>query len=84
MTVEERARVIEALIVIPWWNLTHDAPIYTGFSYRFLLHEVHAGRLQAARVGRRREILTCRDWCDTWVRTHTEIRTIMPIRAVTR
>jgi hypothetical protein len=32
MTIEERRRVIEALIVIPWWNL-HDA-IYIGKSYR--------------------------------------------------
>jgi hypothetical protein len=29
MTIEERRRVIESLLVIPWWNL-HDAAIYLG------------------------------------------------------
>ena len=33
----------------------------------FVLREIHAGRLRAAVVGGRREILTRRDWCDQWV-----------------
>ncbi len=50
----------------PWLN-AREAAHYVKRGYRFILREIHAGRLRAARVGGRGEVLTRREWCDQWV-----------------
>jgi excisionase family DNA binding protein len=50
----------------PWLTL-RDAATYLKRGRRFIRNEITAGRLRAAIVGGRREILTRRDWCDDWV-----------------
>lgn len=52
--------------VSPWMN-SAQAAAYLGRGRRFVLGEVKAGRLRAATVGGRREVLTRRDWLDAWV-----------------
>jgi excisionase family DNA binding protein len=49
------------------WLTAADAARYLKRGRRFVLAEVHAGRLRAARIGGRREVLTTRDWCDQYV-----------------
>ncbi len=50
----------------PWLTAT-EAAAYLKRGRRFVLREIHAGRLRAAIVGGRREILTRTEWCDAWV-----------------
>lgn len=50
----------------PWMTST-DAATYLKRGKKFLLREIRAGRLKAARVGGRGEILTRAEWCDEWV-----------------
>jgi excisionase family DNA binding protein len=50
----------------PWMNTT-DAAKYLKRGKRFILREIHAGRLRAAIVGGRREVLTSIAWLDQWV-----------------
>jgi excisionase family DNA binding protein len=50
----------------PWLTLT-DAADYVRRGPRFVRAEVMAGRLRAARIGGRQEILTRREWLDEWV-----------------
>jgi excisionase family DNA binding protein len=57
-------------LVSPWLS-SAEAATYLRRGRRFILKEIHAGRLRAATVGGRREILTCRPWCDEWVETQT-------------
>jgi excisionase family DNA binding protein len=49
------------------WLTTKEAAAYLKHGRRFLLREIHAGRLRAAIVGGRREVLTRAEWCDAWV-----------------
>jgi excisionase family DNA binding protein len=44
-----------------------DAARYLKRGRRFVLREIHAGRLRAARIGGRGEILTRADWCNQFV-----------------
>ena len=44
-----------------------EAASYLKRGKRFILREIHAGRLKAATVGGRGEILTRSEWCDDWV-----------------
>ena len=54
------------LTTTPWKTLKQaGARVHKG--PRYLLREVHAGRLRAARIGGRREILTRDEWIDQWV-----------------
>ncbi len=55
----------------PWMN-AREAGRYLRRSRLFVLREVRAGRLKAARVGGRREILTRAEWCDAWVQQNAE------------
>lgn len=71
--LETRAAAVTALLALPWWDFKHDTPTYSGFGYRLLLNEVKAGRLRAARVGGRRELLTCRAWVDEWITARTVV-----------
>jgi len=54
----------------PWMNAT-QAAAYLQRGRRFVLREASAGRLQAARIGGRGEILTRREWLDEWVEKQT-------------
>jgi excisionase family DNA binding protein len=57
--------------VSPWMTAA-DAATYLRRGKRFVLREFHAGRLRAARIGGRGEILTCQQWCDEWVTSQTQ------------
>ena len=50
----------------PWLTLAESA-LYVKRGKRYLAGEVKAGRLRAARIGGRGEILTRREWLDAWV-----------------
>jgi len=50
----------------PWLSLA-EAAAYTKRGRRFIRREVKAGRLRAAVIGGRREVLTRRDWLDQWL-----------------
>jgi len=50
----------------PWMNAA-EAAAYLKRGRRFVLREIHAGRLRAARIGGRGEILTRAEWCDQYV-----------------
>jgi excisionase family DNA binding protein len=49
------------------WLTTAQAAAYLQRGRRFILNEVKHGRLRAARVGLRKEVMTRREWCDAWV-----------------
>ena len=61
------------------WLTASEAAVYLKRGRRFVLREVRAGRLRAARIGGRGEILTTTEWLDEWVREQTVPVTI-PIR----
>lgn len=50
----------------PWRTLA-DAASYTNRGKRFLAREVNAGRLRAARVGGRGELMFRTEWLDEWL-----------------
>jgi len=50
----------------PWLN-GKQAAAYVGRGKDFLFREIRAGRLRAARIGGRGEILTRVEWLDAWV-----------------
>ena len=50
----------------PWLTLT-EASAYARRGKRFLAREVKSGRLRAARIGGRGEILTRREWLDLYL-----------------
>ena len=49
------------------WLTAAEAAAYLKRGRRFVLREIHAGRLRAARIGGRGEILTRREWVDEFV-----------------
>ena len=55
----------------PWLNGT-QAAAYVGRHKEFLFREIRAGRLRAARIGGRGEILTRAEWLDAWVETQAK------------
>jgi excisionase family DNA binding protein len=54
------------------WLTAREAGAYLKHSRNFVLREVRAGRLRAAIVGGRKEILTRAEWCDQWVEDRTK------------
>jgi excisionase family DNA binding protein len=56
----------ENLNASPWMTAAELAT-YLKRGRRFVLREIHAGRLRAARIGGRGEVLSCRAWADQWV-----------------
>lgn len=50
----------------PWLTLT-EAAAYLHRGRRFVRAEVVVGRLRAATIGDRRQILTRAEWLDQWV-----------------
>ena len=64
----------------PWLNLAQAARA-VGRGRRFLLNEVKAGRLRAARIGGRQEVLTCTDWLAQWVADQAAVSLVpLPLR----
>jgi len=61
------------------WLTAAEAAAYLKRGKRFVLREIHAGRLRGARVGGRGEILTRAEWCDAWVEDQT-----VPVLVTTR
>jgi len=49
------------------WMTAAEAAAYIKRGRRFVLREIHGGRLRAAKIGGRGEILTTRAWCDDYV-----------------
>lgn len=49
------------------WMTAKEAAEYLKRGRRFVLREIHAGRLRAAKIGGRGEILTSRQWCDQFI-----------------
>ena len=56
----------DTLSASPWITLK-EACAYVHRGRRFLRREINAGRLRAARIGGRGEILTRREFLDEWV-----------------
>jgi hypothetical protein len=54
------------------WKNAQAAAAYINKGKRFVLREVKAHRLRAARIGGRGEILTCDEWLDEWVTSQAE------------
>ena len=54
------------------WLTAAEAAAYLRRGRRFVLREIHCGRLRAARIGGRGEILTKAEWCDAWVTAQAE------------
>lgn len=61
------------------WLTAAEAAAYLKRGKRFVLREIHAGRLRAARIGGRGEILTRTEWCDAWVQDQAT-PVLMPAR----
>jgi hypothetical protein len=62
----------------PWKNRA-QAAARIHRSPRFVMREIHAGRLRAARIGGRGEILTRDEWIDQWVEDQAT-PVVMPMR----
>jgi len=62
-----KAALVPRLPIDSPWLTAKDAAAYLRRGQRFVRSEIAAGRLRAAIVGERREILTRREWCDAWV-----------------
>ncbi len=61
----------------PWLTL-REAACYAKRGARFLSREVRAGRLKAARIGGRGEILTRAEWLDDWIEGQARPITVRP------
>jgi excisionase family DNA binding protein len=48
------------------WLTSAEAAAYLKRGRRFVLREIHAGKLRAAKIGGRGEILTRREWLDDY------------------
>jgi excisionase family DNA binding protein len=57
----------------PWIDV-NEAARRARCGVKLLYREVRAGRLQAARVGGRRELRLLAEWVDDWLRATTTIR----------
>jgi excisionase family DNA binding protein len=68
-----------AVTASPWLTLA-DAAAYVHRGRRFLRREVDAGRLRAARIGGRGEILTRAEWLDQWVTSQAQPVAVHPRR----
>jgi excisionase family DNA binding protein len=57
----------------PWLRVP-EAAQYVRVGPRLIYREVNAGRLRAARIGGRRELVLKKDWLDAWLeRATTEV-----------
>ena len=55
----------------PWMTAAEGAA-YIKRGKRFLMRQIHAGRVRAARIGGRGEILTRPDWLDQYVQEQAQ------------
>jgi excisionase family DNA binding protein len=62
------------------WMTTKEAAAYLKRGRRFVLREIHAGRLRAAKIGGRGEILTNRAWLDAFVTELAKPVVVLPRR----
>jgi excisionase family DNA binding protein len=67
-------------LLSPWLTL-RQAAAYVHRGPRFLGREIRDGRLRAARVGGRGEVLTRREWLDEWVVAMSRPVTVVPRRS---
>lgn len=65
----------------PWKN-AETAGKYLGKSGRFIRNEVKAGRLRAARIGGKGEIVTCAEWLDQYVAERSKPVMVRQLREV--
>lgn len=65
--------------VSPWMTAA-EGGAYLKRSKRYVLREVSAGRLRAARIGGRGEILTRREWLDQLIEDQAAPVLVMPRR----
>lgn len=49
------------------WKTMREAGQRVGRGERFMRREAHSGRLRAASIGGRKQLLTKDDWIDAWV-----------------
>lgn len=73
---------VTAHVASPWMSSV-EAAAYLKRGRRFVLREIHAGRLRAARIGGRGEILTTAAWCDAWVEGQAQPVLVRPRAAAT-
>lgn len=64
-----------------WWTCKETAA-YLRKSPAFVRHEIKMGRLRAARVGSRRDVLCCAAWCDAWVSSQADVHMLKPRRVL--
>lgn len=62
----------------PWLTLK-QASAYARRGSRFLRREIAVGRLRAARIGGRGEILTRAEWLDSWIEAQAD-PVLVPVR----
>lgn len=70
-------------ITSPWLRLRTEGAEYAKRSGRFLAREVQAGRLRAARIGGRGELLVRREWLDQWIEDQAQ-PVLVPVRRWSR
>lgn len=66
------------------WLTTRDAAAYLKVGPRFVLNEIKAGRLRAARIGGRGQILTPREWLDQFIEDQATPVMVAPRRRLLR
>jgi len=66
------------MTVSPWLN-AREAGAYIKRSPRYVSREANAGRLRAARIGGRGELLTRREWLDQHVEENAR-PVVVPVR----
>lgn len=62
------------------WRNAKQAGERINKSPRFIVREVRAGRLRAARIGGRGEILTCDEWLDEYVERQAQPVSVVPLK----
>lgn len=68
-------------VVSQWWTCKETAA-YLRKGTDFVRDEIKAGRLRAARVGSKRQILCSKQWCDEWVNAQAEVHMLRPRRVL--
>ena len=63
----------------PWLKLRTEGAAYAKRGPRYLRKEVKAGRLRAAQIGGKRELLFRREWCDEYLESLV-VPVMVPVR----
>lgn len=64
----------------PWMRVVTEGAAYVHRGARFMVREVKQGRLRAARIGGRGELITRREWLDQWVEDQATPVAVTPMR----